>query len=283
MTVSRLKDVVTSCYENGQYTMSGFRKVPALTSAAGIWSDLTMAPGNPKPNYYTGTELRSTVLDARSGLFHGESVSPKQKFLHKITIGGYGSANQVGTYILCDFLMFYPLVNMDSTGEQTLTTITTLPRYTTGDGVRAALVATNPFIGGAQFNITFTDSSGASAESFVHTSNTGANIGSIVNSNVGGTGTYGPFIQVPASCQGIRSVNSIEFYGPNGGLASLVLVKPLATLTINEVSATAEFDFLLDRPTMPRIYEGAVLGFLFCPAGSVAALQYSGVISTIWN
>ena len=88
MTISNLRDVVQNCYNSGQYTISGFRKVPALASAAGTWSDLTMAPGNPKPNYYTGAELTSTVLDARSGLFHGESQSPKEKYLHHISIGG---------------------------------------------------------------------------------------------------------------------------------------------------------------------------------------------------
>lgn len=284
MTISNLRDVVQNCYEGGQYTISGFRKVPAVASVAGTWSDLTMAPGNPKPNYYTGAELTATLFDPKSGLFHGESQSPKEKYLHTVTLGGVGASTQAGTYILCDFLLFYPLVDMDSTDEQTFVNINTLPRYTDGDGVRALLVATNPYIGSQGFIISYTDYNGTSGVySRPNFSNSAGNIGTVVNSTIAALSGLGPFIQGPEPHQGIRRVNSIQFFGPNGGLASLVLCKPLATITINEVSAFTEVDFLSTHPSLPRIYEGAVLGFIFAPGGSTAALQYTGVLTTIYN
>jgi len=283
VSITRLKDVVENCYNNGQYTMSGFRKVPAIASTAGTWSDLTMAPGNPKPNYYVGAELTATVLEARSGLCHGENVSPLKKYLHKVTLGGIGSANQAGTYILCDFLLFYPLVDMDSTDEQTMINTTPLPRYTDGKGVRAFLVATNPYIGGAQFITKYVNQSGDTVYSCPNVSNSATLIGTIVNSTTTGVNNVGPFIQGAGGAQGIRRVESVQFLAPNGGLASLVLCVPLATIIVNEISAFSEEDFLSFNPSLPRIYDGAVLGFIFCPTGSVAAAQYTGVITTIFN
>lgn len=284
MALSRLKDLVENCYEDGQFTIAGFRKVPAVATTAGIWSDLTMAPGNPKPNYYVGTEKTATVFDSVSGLWHGGNVSPAEKYLHKLTMIANGSANQAGTYIICDFLLFYPLVDMDSTDEQTLTNVTTLPRYTDGVGVRAFLVATNPFIGGQQVYINYTDTSGvAGNQSAIHTTNTGATIGQIVNCGTTGAFNYGPFIRLANGHTGLRSVESVTFLGPNGGLASLVLCRPLVTIQINEISAAVEFDFLIDHPSLPQIYDGAVLGFIFQPSGSVASVAYNGTITTVFN
>ena len=276
--------MVENCYNNGQYTIAGFRKIPAVASAPGIWSDITMAPGSPKPNYYTGTELAATVFDPRSTLYHGEAVSPFGKYLHKISLSALASVVQAGTYMLCDFLMYYPLIDMDSTDEQTFTNPISLPRYASGDGVRAFLVATNPYVGSGSFVINYTDFNGNSGvTSNLHLCNTSTNIGTIVNSTTTALNTVGPFIQGPGNKQGIRSVQSIQFYAPNGGLGALALCKPLATFTINEIAATTEIDFLSLHPSLPKIEDGAVLGLLCCPGGSIAACWYTGVLTTIFN
>lgn len=284
MGFNRLKDI-NDAYDAGRFYQTGWRKVPAVTSTQGIWSDLSMAPGNPKPNYYTGTELTATTFDARCGLYTGGDVSPYSKRLHKFMIGAASTSVAPCTIMLCDMLLFYPLVDMDNTDEQALVNTVTLPRYTDGRGVKAFLAATNPYTGSAGFFIKYTNHLGVSGcTSKVHTSNVAGNIGSLVNSNAGAyTQTYGPFLQLDQDDLGIRSVQSVQFLAANGGLAALVLCKPLATAYINEVSAFAEIDFVMMKTTLPEIKDGACLCMLALPNGSMAAQYLVGDITTVFN
>ena len=281
MPIARVQELTEQCYAGGNQWEAGFRKVPANASLQGIWADLSSAPGTPKPNYYVGAELTSTVLSGANGIWHGGNVSPKTKHLHKVMVIATGAGVTPAVFMLCDYLLFYPLVDMDSTDEQALVNSVPLPRYSDGVGVRAMLISTNPYVGGAQFTIKYTDHLGVSGkQSARHTSNTATFIGTSVSSGLV-AGSFGPFLNV--SGNGIRSVESVTFYGSNGGLAALVLVKPLATFMTNEVSASAEWDFVSMKPTLPRIYDGAYLGLMASPNGSVAASPITGLVSVIWN
>lgn len=283
MTIARVRDITQKCYDEGQNWESSFRKTPALASTQGIWSDLSSSPGNPKPNYFVGAELTATALDGTLGMFHGGDVSPATKHLHKLLIGSTSASVAPAKFMLCDYLLFYPLVDMDSTDEQTLTNVTTLPRYADGLGVQAMLVATNPYIGGAGFHIKYTNSDGVSDRvSNPMLSNTATYIGTLVQSGVIAA-TTGPFIRLQHGDHGIRSIDSITFYAPNGGLAALVLVKPLAVISIQETTAYAEWDSVTMKMSLPRIYDGAYLNLICCPNGSFASVPINGTMSVIWN
>jgi hypothetical protein len=283
---NNLRAVIDQAYEQGKFTYATFRKVSAIASTAGYWVDLSMTTGNPTPNYYVGGELEATIPTSwyKKGLWHGGDVSPDKKFLHKITMIGTGATSTPAPLILCDYLLYYPLIDMDSTDIQPFDNTTTLPRYTDGLGVQAFLVATNPYIGGQAFQINYTNSDGVSGRvSKISLTNTSTFIGTIVNSHTAGLNQYSAFIQLMAGDKGIRSVESITFMGANGGLACLVLVKPIATMMIREVGAFSEFDFIKDKPSFPRIYDGAYLNFLVMPPGTIASAPYIGEITTIWT
>lgn len=293
MTLARVKDIVEVCYDGGQSWESSWRKVPALASTQTIWSDLSSSPGNPKPNYYVGAERRSTkmggsnpddaYLTATEGIYHGGNVAPATKHLHKFLIGSAGAGVSPAKFYLLDYLLFYPLVDMDSTDEQQLSNTVTLPRYSDGSGVQAFLVATNPYIGGAGFVLNYTNSDGVSGrQSMVEVSNTATFIGTLLHSGTAST-SGGPFIRLAPGDRGIRSVQSITFLAPNGGLAALVLAKPLAVMMTNETTAYAEWDFLTMKPTLPRILDGAYLNLLVCPNGSMASVPINGTMTVIWN
>jgi hypothetical protein len=189
-----------------------------------------------------------------------------------------------GVLILCDYLLYYPLIDMDSTDMQTFDNTVTLPRYTTGEGVQAFLVATNPYIGGAGFELRYTNVDGVPNRITTPIlSNTVTTIGTLVHSASAATLRTGPFIQINPCDRGIKSVQSIQFNASNGGLATLVLCKPLATIPMAEVTATVEQDFFLDKPSAPRIYDGAYLNFLCLPNGSVAAAQLIGDMTVVWG
>jgi hypothetical protein len=135
--------------------------------------------------------------------------------------------------------------------------------------------------------ITYTNSSGVgSRTSQITTTNTSTYISQVINAGpaaAGGMSHLTPFISLQSGDNGIRSVQSIRFFSANGGLASLVLVKPIATLMTRETTAWAEFDFIKDKPSLPRIYDGAYLSMLVLATATVAAVPIIGEITTIWG
>jgi len=247
-----LKSLIKSAYIEGKNTFSTFRKVSPIASTAGYWVDLSMSTGNPAPNYYVGGEKEATVPTEwyKKGIWHAGAVSPAKKYLHKLDLVGTTAVISPAPFILCDYLMYYPLIDMDSTDTQILTNydailsplIPTLPRYTDGIGVRAFLVATNPYVGGAMFQMTYYNTNNEEKVSKVSTTNTSTYIGTIVNSHTAGLNQYGAFIQLAPGDLGIKKVKDITFFSPNGGLATLVLVKPLANFMTREATAWCEFE-----------------------------------------
>ncbi len=294
---NRYKDVIDTYYETGAYWFNGFRKAHAITTVQGNWFDMSMTSGNPKPNYYTGTELRATSLSWQNGIFHGPKTSDGFKYIHKFMIVSQQAGVAPATFLLCDYLMYYPLIDMDNTDEQLfinygvdITTTThplavTLPRYTDGKGVQMFLVATNPYVGGAVFQINYTNNLGTAGRITIPiTSNINTNIQTIISS--GATtylNSYGAFIPLAFGDGGVRSVESITFMAGNGGLAALVLCKPIATIMLRETTACSETDFMLDLPSLPKIYDTAYLNMLCLPYGTAAASVILGSIETIWN
>lgn len=286
----RVKAIVDQAYDGGKNVYATFRKVPSLATTLGVWADLSMAPGNPKANFYVAPELNSAVLDGNFGLFHfgaGRTTTDGFKFLHKLQLFSAAAAFNPAKFMLCDYLLFYPLVDMDSTDLQIfnegVASPVTLPRYTDGLGVQAFLVATNPYVGGARFQIQYTNERGETGRLSQWTlTNTITTIATVVHGGVG-VGIGHPFIQLQTGDFGIRSVQNIIFDQPNGGLATLVLCRPLATVCSREVTAVTETDFIYELPSLPKIYDGAYLNFLCMPNGSVAGQVLLGEITTIWR
>jgi hypothetical protein len=186
-------------------------------------------------------------------------------------------------FFVADYLMFYPLIDMDSTDEQFFTNSVTLPRYTDGNGVRAFLVATNPYIGGANFTMTYINQNGVRKTTRLQTCNVHTTIATIVHSGAT-AGVSGTFINTPDG-DGIRYVESITFMGPNGGLAALVLCKVLTSVStfystgINQ----AEWDLLHMKGELPVIKDGAYINFIGQVNGSATGVVISGLIETVWN
>jgi hypothetical protein len=283
MSFTGLKELVDEAYLGGKHCCSTFRKIPGTASVQGQVVDFTMASGNPRPNYYTGDDLEAKLILPDRGIWTGGNVSPATKYLHKTTFLTTNAGVAPALFTLCDFLLFYPLIDMDSTSEQTLVTNVTLPRYTTGEGVRAFLVATNPYTGGGTFFIEYTNSNGETGRcSAITTSNTGTFIGTVVHSGPH-VGSRGQFIDLAPGDLGIRKVDKITFTTMNGGLATLVLVKPLASVLVREVNVPCEWDFFLMKSALPIIYDGAVLNFIGSVNGSVASQIVQGDLTTIWN
>lgn len=272
--------------ENGKTSYGQIRKVPSQASTAGHWVDLSMAAGQPIAQYYAAAPLEAAVLTGMRGIFHGDDRSPSQKHLVEWSLMT-PTAGLVGAYHLLDYLLYYPFVDLDSTDEQALDNTVTLPRYTAGDGVRVMLVAVAPTAGGASltFNFDYVDQNGNAQTAPTQTFNsTAANIATILSSQQAVSGGQGsPYLHLASGSTGVRSITAWRNVAAVGGLAAVVLVKPLATLWLPEVSTPVELTYPNLKPGPPRVYDGAYLGMIMNCAATVAAGTLAGHVRFAWG
>lgn len=270
-------------YLAGQTHTAHFRKVPSQASVAGQWVDLSMAAGNPLPNYYASTPLAAATLDGTRGIFHGADKSPASMYLSDLALCS-PTAGFVGAFQLLDYLLYYPFVDLDDTDVQTMDNTVALPRYADGANVRAMMVAVAPTTGGGSFTYDYIDQDGNSQTSAVISCNTTADAIATVPTSQQGTVACGQlFLPLNSGDTGIRAVTSVQMVVPNGGLCAIVLVKPLALATIREINVPDERSYITEIPGPPCILDGAYLNLAMNCAATVAAGQLTGRASFIWN
>jgi len=285
---SNVADIVSATGTFASF-YAGFRKVPAVATGAGCWYDYSMAPGNPPPQYYAAaptTAKRMTQTDD-GGLPHGGGVAPRAKYLRKITAMAV-SANAVPQRLyLLDYLLYYPFVDMGTNGVQGMTNVQTIPRYPTGDGVQmlAILVAPHSFAGDT-FSVTYTNQSGLQGRvTPPHPMSTVINVnGTVLTTALAAGLGQGAFMTLQGNDTGVRLIESVQCTNGNDvGLFTMVLVKPLASLTVRGIDAPTEVDFYLDQGgQLPVIKDDAFLNFITCDAtGSLSGLALQGDISVI--
>lgn len=273
----------------GQSRYTFFRKVPAVVTGAGTWYDYSMAPGNPAPQYYAAAPLTAQVLGraADGGIPHGGNVSPLAKYLRRLTMIQVTAAAVPQRMQLLDYLMFYPFVDMGTADSQPMTNVQTLPRYTSGDGVQimAVLVAPHGLVGDSFF-VTYTNQDGTAGRvTPLHTMSTAISVnGTILTTQQTGAGRFGPFLTLQAGDRGVRSIEAVQCTaGTDVGLFTLVLVKPLAELSIRGIDAPTEKDFFLHSGgKVPQIVDDAYLNFIACPNGSLSGAALNGDALFVW-
>lgn len=270
-------------WDSGRMSTCSLRKVPSQASTAGHWVDLSMAAGNPKPNYYASSPLVAATLSGLDGIYHGSSRDPASTHLAEMCLMT-PTAALVGQYKLCDYLMYYPFVDLDDGDAQVFDNSVTLPRYETGDGVMAMLVAAAPTVGSGSFTFDYLNQDGVAKTSPVQRCGTASSpIASIITSQPGTAAGQGPFLTLASGDTGIRAVTGWTNLALNGGLGSLVLVKPLADHAIREINTASEITWVQQRSGAPRIYDGAYLNMIMQCAATVAAGTLAGRMSFVWS
>ena len=277
---------LATAYDAGQTKLSTWRKSPSQTTVAGVWFDMSMSPGNPIPNYYASSPAVAATLNGNEGIYHGAAVSPLTKRLKTLMALTAVSTALPMNMLLCDYLLYYPFLDQGTNDDQTLDNSVTLPRYTDGDGVQAIAVMTNPQVsGGATFNFDYTNQDGtAGRTSGTVTCNTATAIGSLVNTATATAGASSPFIPLQGTDTGIQSVQTFRMVsGSDVGLICLVLVRPIALISIRGIDAPTEVDYFTAGPSLPEIKDGAYLNFIALPNGSLAATPVHGMAEFIWS
>lgn len=272
---------IADAYAEGRSHFCAFRKVlGAPGSVATWWFDMSTLSGNPLPNYYIGNPLEAKGFVAERGIWHGPSQAPATKYLHTLELTTSGT-HIIGTpYKLCDYLLFYPFVDADTIDEQLFDNTTAeLTRYTDGAGVQVMAVLAAPPAGSVgSFTFDYVNQDGVVRTSPVQS--TGAGLGN--TGNIYPSVSYGPFLFLAAGDTGVRSIISVTFATPPGGLLNMVLVKPLVDLSARERDNPVEFVGGRDRPLI-EIADGAYLNLIFRTTGTATSATLTGTANFLWS
>lgn len=233
------------------------------------WGDASMGPGTPKYNAYVGNQFEATTLTGagNAGIYVGPTPPAGQsKYLTRMLMQTPQATLAPSKWLLCDYLMFYPLVDGDDTAEQPLVNDVTLPRYATGNGVMCFIVQTTPTGANSSITLSYTNSAGVSGRSTTVALATATPSGAILNSSNASAlaaGSMAPFVPLAGGDLGIRSIQSATMGSSAGGFLALVLVKPLASITVREQNTAAEINTWMHRASCPVILDGAYLNLVF--------------------
>lgn len=273
----------------GQSKFVSFRKVPAVVTGAGTWYDYSMAPGNPSPQYYAAAPLTAQTMSRSNdgGIQHGNNVTPGKKYLRQLQMTVVAAAGVPQRVYALDYLMFYPFVDMGTFDSQPMVNTQVLTRYTTGTGVNImpVLVAPHSLVGDSFF-VTYTNSAGVSGRvTPLHVMSTAISVnGTILTTQQSGGDRFGPFMTLQSGDSGVRSIEAVRCTaGTDVGLFTLVLVVPLAEMTIRGIDAPNEKDFWLNGVKLPIIEDDAYLNIICCPNGSLSAVQVLGYANFVWT
>lgn len=283
---SNFKEIIEA-EEAGRSFYSSWRKTPAQATNLRVWFDLSVSPGNPSPQYYASSPLTAYPMSYsdQGGIYHGGNVSPYYKFLSSVSLFTSSATPLPCPFILCDYLLYYPFIDENSSDVQTMDNTQTLTRYTDGEGVQIMAVSVGGRTGGFPFQVTYTNQDGVSGrvtESVL--TNSVSTTGSIINASA--TAPFGPFLPLQSGDSGVRSIESVQMTGgTDSGLFTLVLVKPLLRATIQELASPVEITPLVTGGlSLPRIYDDAFLSWLILPtSGSLGGTVWQGDIRFVYN
>lgn len=274
----------------GKTWRADWNKLTGATAyTAGRWYDLSSLTGIPVANAWTGTALNAQVPNEASGfgLWHGGNVATDIKNLLNMGAVSAVATAVPSTLMLVDMAMYYPGINMNVATAQTMVNGTPLTRYTTGAGLRSALVIQTA-TGATAHNIaiSYTNQANVAGRALpVTVAGTASAIVPHITHSGTAANNYGPFLPLQSGDTGIRSVQSITLSAASGGgLGALCLYKPLMEIPITTVGVYAERDLLNQLPSLPKIEDGACLVWLLFTGNAVAAAtNFYGKATSVWG
>ena len=278
MPLSTFASIGNAIGNVGKYHYQYVYKVSTpIPGTAGFFVDMNQTSGVPKYNAFAGTQFAFTPLEGsgNGGIYTGANIPGSSKHLASLQVVNPNTgANTVAPdhLILSDYLGFYPLIDGDDIDQQILDNTASLPRYTSGVGVRIVLIVQAPMIATAPITITYTNSDGVTGRSVTFNLIPGVNIGVCATAigELGNTNAATPFAPLAAGDAGVRAIESIQLASGSGGFFCAALVYPLASIMTLEPGVTVEEIYGIAGQLPPEIISGAYLNFLIKRSGSLA-------------
>ena len=172
------------------------------------------------------------------------------------------------------------VISYTDAGTGTHTMMLQTPRSNNGVGVQAAFVVqTQPTAGGPNLSASAYDAAGTftgtGTRAFQGSPTMGATADAyatrIIHSG-NAAGRYGPFLPLQGGDTGVARVNSFTWSGgtayTGSGVVALCLFKPIADIAMPVSGMWSERDLVNQLPSLPRIEDGACLGWLLFSTGA---------------
>ncbi len=293
MGFTSLDDLVSEVTGGKSFRYDWNKITGAAAYTAGRWYDFSPLNGTPVANAWAGTALAWTTCTESTGngtqifgINNGGNVSTDTKHVLNAAAVTAVATGVPGQLMLCDLQGYYPGISMNSAVAQNLTGTPTL-RYTNGVGVRAAMVITTAS-GATAHNIamSYTNQSATAGRTLpVTVSCTASAIAGHITHAGTAANNYGPFLPMASGDTGIQSVQSVTMSAASGaGVGALCLYRPIFSIPLVAASITTERDLLNQIPSLPRIYDGACLVWLyFAGAATAASSNFYGSVEFGWG
>lgn len=182
-------------------------------------------------------------------------------------------------------------IDITSTGTGTHTITWLLPRYTNGAGVNAIYFANNATpVGAATPNLSlgYTNSAQVASRAtptVLPIGKTAASNSHILYTGATGVGKYNYMMPLQAGDSGIAEINTIQnSITYVSGEYSVAMVREIAQIPLSTLGLAAEQNFLFGLPSLPRIYDGAALYWLWgSGVATPASAGFSGYLNFVYN
>lgn len=301
MSFASLDDIASKLSGGKQFMSPWFKLSGAATHVAGNAYDLSLGTGLPVANTYPGAAATSVAPNETTGwgMYHGGNVTPDVKAVMNAMAMAVGGNSAPGILILVDVALYYPGIDLRSTGSVGMTNTVTLTRHTTGVGLRHYVVVTT------QSGGTPASTPVLSVFNYRNQSDVDANLTGVgtINFTAGAAGIppvskivhcapaanhHGPFLPLNAGDTGIKRVNTFQlstaYTGSTTTTGCIVLAKPITMIPLVAVGLPGERSLFAPAPVLPPIPDGACLSWLYFPGAATAANStFMGSLDVGWG
>lgn len=228
-----------------------------------------------------------------------------RKYIKDFTIMvGAGSATSTASdgvfAVLCDYVYYYPFIDLTSTELQELDNTNPVPRYADGRGMKAIMILqqNTANLSTSNFTMNYVNQDGNSATVTGYLVNAAWTTNQIFSPVVSGSSTSQgrPFMPLAVGDSGLRSITSVQLSADWGGLAAIVLVKPLMVSgnmqgcrrttsgALDSFGSPVQTQNLIHSINGAWIEDGAYLTpFVSVPATGANLSNFVGTLETVWN
>lgn len=272
-----VRDIVLAHDEGRVHVQRAFKNTGLTGDNA--WQDWSYSSGQPAYDARIGEGLAFNpfVAAGNDAVFFPPIPAGMERRLSEIEMVAIASNSD---QVSCDFAFYdllgvYPLIDGDSTDPQVMDNALILPRFTDGKGVMPVLVNhVAPSTATATATVEFTNSDGVAKSVTWGVGLPGINRAAQIPAATGGLGSlYAP---LTGGDVGVRSIDSITFPTPPGGLWALYMCRPLGNISrlanLNS-GVPVRKDFALGAGfNLPLIPDGSWLGTFYMPRGSTRSI-----------
>ena len=185
--------------------------------------------------------------------------------------------------MLLDYVMYVPFVDLGTTDLQEIDNTITLPRFQDGNGLRVMCICQGVGTGYTTLTMNYINQDGDLKSASTLLEPSASTVGSFVNGFNASNGVM--WFNLQRGDYGIRSIVSVQASTSVGAICALVIVKPICSIGLAEISTPCEVDYLIDRGSLPKVHNDAYLNFIaFNPSSSsTTSPSYYGFINFIWE